>query len=330
MRRGFAFAGLIGIALASAPAAQAGSLKGEIGLGFTGGQVHGYRVSLGGEVGTPGESLDVLSLDLSKTTGGLTQTHAWGVKLVAGEITLNRSKASIVVNDPLGAGGVDGVFDFTFSGRPHLKSLKRLFRCGIKHNVIYGTLTGTIRIKVGDHFFKTITVRRMTGWAADTYTTGCLAPCPRPYDLVQGSGPFSPTKPNVVLTAQTQAGRQLASVAVSVFDPTAGTPFLEISHVLYAVAAKPLVSSNPSLTSANVSTPGGALSGSLGFKSSGALHNLSPAVCKSGHLQETTRSAKVTKGRITATFDSIGKFSLDTNLNASGGLPGLTSLSRVS
>jgi hypothetical protein len=327
MRRGYAFAGLIGLVLAAAPAAQAGSLKGEIGLGFTGGQVHGYRVSLGGEVGTPGKSLDVLSLALTKTTGGLTQTHAWTVKLVAGEITLNRSKASIVVNDPLGAGGADGEFKFSFSGRP---KLEREAPCGAMHNVVKGTLTGTIRIKVGDHFFKTITVRRMTGWAQDTYTRSCLAPCPHPYEFVTGSGPFSPTKPDVVLSAQTQAGRQLSYVAVSVFDPTAGTPFLEISHILYAVAAKPLVSSNPSLTSANVSTPGGALSGSLSFKSSGALHNLSPLVCKGGHAQETTRSAKVTKGRITATFDSIGKFSLDTNLNASGGLPGLTSLSRVS
>jgi hypothetical protein len=327
MRRGFAFAGLIGIALASAPAAQAGSLKGEIGLAFIGGRVHGYRVLLGGEVGTPAMARDGLSLELTKTTGTVTQTHLWGVKLVAGEITLNRSKALIVVNDPLGAGGADGEVDFSFSGRP---KLERVAPCGAMRNVVKGTLKGTIRIKVGDHFFRTITVTGMTGTAEDSYTTGCLAPCPRPYDLVQGSGPFSPTKPNVVLTAQTQAGKQLASVAVSVFDPTAGTPFVLISHVLYAVAAKPLVSSNPSLTSANVSTPGGALSGSLGFKSSGAPHNDSPLVCKGGHAQETTRSAKVTKGRITATFDSIGKFSVDTNLNASGGLPGLTSLSRVS
>jgi hypothetical protein len=329
MRRGYAFAGLIGLALAAAPAAQAGSLKGEIGLAFYGGQVHGYRATLGGEVGTPAMAQDGLTLSLRKTTGKVAQTHSWTVNLVAGEITLNRSKASIVVNDPLGAGGADGEFDFTFSGRP---KLVRVGPCGPMHNVVKGTLKGTIRINVGDHFFRTITVTRMTGTAEDTYTRGsCLAPCPRPHEfVVTGSGPFSPTKPDVILTAQTQAGKQLSSVAVSVFDPTAGTPFVEISHVLYAVAAKPLVSSNPSLTSANVSTPGGALSGSLSFKSSGARHNISPYVCKGGHAQETTRSAKVTKGRITATFDSIGKFLLDTNLNASGGLPGSTALGWVS
>ncbi len=303
-----------------AAVARAGSLKGVIGLNFTGGRVHGYRVSLGGAVGTPGASQDVLSLVLTKTTGGLAQSHSWGVKLAAGEININRSKASIVVDDPLGPGGADGELNFTFSGPPHLQSLKRLFGCNSKHNVIYGTLTGTIRIKVGDHFFKTITVTRMTGWAVDTYTTNvCLAPCPSPYYIVDGSGPFSLTKPVAYLEAGSPGGkRRPSTVAVSVFDPTVGTPFLEINHELGAEAPKSFVSSNPNLTRAQVKTPGGVLSGSLSLKSSGPLHKLAPSVCKGGHYPETFRYAKVTKGRITATFDSIGKFSLGTNLNSPG------------
>ena len=38
MRRGYAFAGLLGVALATAPAAQARPLKGPISLNFSGGR----------------------------------------------------------------------------------------------------------------------------------------------------------------------------------------------------------------------------------------------------------------------------------------------------
>ena len=316
-------------ALGPSAGQQTGSLRGAIGLAFAGGRVHGYKVSLGGEVGQQGTVPDTLDVVATKTTGGLTQSHDWAVKLVAGEITINRSKASVVVRDPLGPGGADGGIDFTFSGRPRTKSI---FGCRIKHNMVYGTLTGTIRIKVGDHFFKTITVTRMTGWAADTYTNYCLAPCPSPYYVVSGSGPYSPAKRNVVLTAETRLGRQPSSVAVSVFDPTAGTPFIQISHVLYAARAKPFVNSNVKLTGADVSGPGGALSGSLSFKSSGRPHTTGPAPCKGGHDHTIYRSAKLTTGRITATFDSIGKFSLGSNMNKRlpDGVPELPTISRVS
>jgi hypothetical protein len=295
-------------------------MKGVIGLNFSGGLVHGYRVSLGGEVGTPGTSLDTLSLTLTKTTRGLAQTHSWDVKLAAGEVNINRSKASIVVDDPLGPGGADGEFNFTFSGPPHLRSLKQLFGCNFKHNAIYGTLTGTIRIKVGDRFFKTITVTRLTGWAVDTYTTNvCLAACPSPYYIVDGSGPFSLTKPVAYLEAAGQGGKpKRYTVVVSVFDPTAGTPFIEINHEIGATAAKPFVRSNPNLTSAQVSTPGGVLSGSLSLKSSGGRRKYVAERCKGGHASATSRYATVTKGTITARFDSIGQFSLGTNMNSPG------------
>ena len=312
---------------------QAGSLNGVIGLIFTGGLVHGYRVSLGGEVGTPGTSLDTLSLALSKTTGGLTQSDSWDVKLAAGEININRSKASIVVDDPLGPSGADGEFNFTISAPPHQQTLKKLFGCSSKHNAIYGALTGTIRIKVGDQFFKTITVTRMTGWAVDTYTTNvCLAPCPSPYYSVEGSGPYSLTKPVAYLEAAGEGGKQERyTVTVSVFDPTVGTPFVQINHEIGGVAATSFVRSNPNLTSAQVSTPGGVLSGSLSLESSGGLRKFAGERCSGGDTQTTSRNATVTKGTITATFDSIGQISLGTSLNSPGpgGSPPETLISRV-
>ena len=60
------------------------------------------------------------------------------------------------------------------------------------------------------------------------------------------------------------------------------------------------------------STPGGALSGSLSFKASGGVQK-SALGCKGVHNYENFRdsSFKVTAGKITATFDSIGRVTLD-------------------
>jgi hypothetical protein len=310
---------------AQAGAPQPGSLSGVISLNASGGTINGYRESLGGELDASGTKPSVLSLALTKATGTLVQTHGWGVQLTASEFTTNPTKASITVNHPLGPGGADGEFNFTFSGPPQLKS----FACGATHNVVKGTLAGTIRIKVGDHFFKTITITRMTGTAQDTFgTESCLAPCPHPYSFVQGSGPYSRTKPSIYVQASTQApGRHVSNEDVSVFEPTAGTPFLQVTHVIEAVRTKSFLRTNANLTSATVSTPGGALSGGLSFKSSGAFRKPVLHPCRGGHDQVTDRLAKVTNGRITATFDSIGKVSVDTNLNSS---PGFTELSHVS
>jgi alpha-tubulin suppressor-like RCC1 family protein len=307
----------------SAPAPGFG-LRGAIDLALHGGTVHGYRASLGGQVGTPGTSSDLLTLALTKTIGGITQSHAWTVKLAAGEITIDRSKASIVVNDPLGTGTNGGQLHFTFTGRPRSKNVP----CGYNH-VAVGTLHGTIRISVGDHFFKTITLTRMTG-NASTYSKVCLAPCPRDY-FAQGSGRYSPSKPLIGLEAATRAGpRDPPRVDVSVFDPTAGTPFEQITHELEAVGN--FYSSSPNLTSATVSTPGGVLSGRLRLRDSGPRRTTGEVGCRGGHARVTSRSAMVTSGRITAMFDSIGKVSVGTNLNTPlpHGLPALTSLSHVS
>ena len=81
------------------------------------------------------------------------------------------------------------------------------------------------------------------------------------------------------------------------------------------------------LTNGKLGTPGGTLSGSLTFQASGAPVKLSGSKCKGGPSGETSRQAKVTAGTITATFDSIGKVVLDTNLNGGYEVPELTLVS---
>jgi hypothetical protein len=58
------------------------------------------------------------------------------------------------------------------------------------------------------------------------------------------------------------------------------------------------------------------ISGNLSLQSSG-VRTTSPEACKVGRDQLTTQQAHVTTGKITATFDSIGKVSVGTNLNNS-------------
>jgi hypothetical protein len=324
MWRSVLFAGLVGAALAAAPSAEALALKGPIQLNLAGGTVHGYHASLGGEVtsGAPSPTApDDLALVLTKTKRGLVQTYSWTVAPVASDVTVNPSKASITVRDPLGTGGADGAFNFTISGRPHVKTSS----CGTKYTSAAGTLTGTIRVNTGHRFFKTITVKHMTGTAADLYT--CLARCPRPYYFVNASGVYSPTKPFVGVEAATAGGKGYRpSVDVFVFDPTRGTPFTSISNELYATGD--FYSSSRNLTRVHVSTPGGALSGGLSLTGSGSAHTTSYGKCVGGIPRETNRSASVTSGRITAKFDSIGTVVLGANLNA--GLRSARTISRVS
>lgn len=302
-----------------------GSLKGTIALVLNGGSVHGYSASLAGNVGTPHGTEDLLTFSLRKTMGAVIEEHAWAVKLTAGEVRIRRSKATITVHDPLGVGGADGELNFTFIGT---RQRPTAFPCGATHNEVEGTLDGTIRIRVRDHFFKTVTVHHMTGTAIGTYDSHvCLAACPRPYYFVQVTGSYSPTRPSVDLEARTQPPKGENSVSVSVFDPVAGTPFIQISHVLDAVGPESHYSSTPSMSSGSVTTPGGALAGSLTLQASGGLKSEGSTGCKGGPQKLSGRSAKVVGGRIMANFDSIGRFSIATNLNE--GAPGLTELAHA-
>jgi hypothetical protein len=283
--------------------AKSGILNGPVTLNVTGPTVHGYKTSLSGSFGG-GDS--VLSFVVDKQPARVGETDSWVVKLAPGEVRINGSKDSITARVPLGSGGG---FDFTFSGRPQAVHLS----CGAKYNEVKGTLKGTLRINTGDNFFKTVSITRMTGWAAGTIPS-CPAPCGRP-EIASVGVRFGPgSADSDILGAQTQDGKQLPNVYVNVTEMPAGSPFDEITHVLFFQGPKPLLRENPNLTTAQVSTPGGALSGRLSFKASGALHKI-PSGCKGVHDDEIFRDSlvKVTTGKITATFDSIGKVTLDSN-----------------
>ncbi len=314
MRRGFASVGLIGLTLTAVPAAQAGPLHGTISISVLGGRVHGYGASLAAVVGTGGD--DGLTFGLGKMTGRVTQSHAWSVPLPSSDVTINRAKASIRVVDHLGPGGTDGELNFTFSGLPRRQNL---LPCSGKHNVVKGALNGTIRIRIGDSFFKTVTVKHMTGVASDTPSPPAhcpLPPCPPSSYSLDGTGASSPTVPSLRLDASSIAvrGDQLR-LLVGVSELTAGTPFSEILHKMSVAGTKSLLATNPNLTSATVSTPGGALSGGLSLVASGPL-TTSRYACKGGYVEAISRPVQVTTGLLTAAFDSIGTLSEDTNLNS--------------
>jgi hypothetical protein len=101
-------------------------------------------------------------------------------------------------------------------------------------------------------------------------------------------------------------------LAVVVNEPTAGTPFTVIDADVVLGGTKSLLSLGPNLTSAKLSTPGGVISGGLSVQASGVDTTFQEA-CKVGHDQITIQQAHVTKGKVTATFDSIGKVSIGTN-----------------
>jgi hypothetical protein len=295
-----------------ADAAAAAPLKGVVQLNALGPTVHGYRTHLNMNVGYPAGSFssDSVQITLVKDAGPIEQSHAWSLSLAPADVKLDRSKGTITVRHSLGA---RGAIDFSFTPRRR----RRMSTCPTKHNLVDGKLKGTITIKVGDRFFRTITIRRMTGTALDNATgAGCRAPCPRRHDFVQGTLPYNVSKSNVSFGAAARASRRdPPHVYVSVFDPTAGSPFGSVSHVLYAKGPKRFFSSNAALTRATVRTPGGALSGTLSFASTGKLRKVGSVGCKGGPSPVANRPAKVTAGTITARFDSIGTYRVNTNLN---------------
>jgi len=189
--------------------------------------------------------------------------------------------------------------------------------CGEKFHVAYGTITGTIQIKVHDRFFKTITITRMRAQAADSPVVGPCNPPPPPCEspgyVLNGSSPpqFSTHKTEVGITAAKPPSVS-APLSVDVTEPTAGTPFTDIGTFMGLGGTKTFVKLGPNLTSAKLSTPGGVISGGLSVQSYGISTTL-PEPCKVGHDQITTQPAHVTKGKVTATFDSIGEVSIGTN-----------------
>jgi hypothetical protein len=292
------------------PAGKKG-LKGTISLSFVGGLVKGYRVSMNGTVGSRG-GIDTIHVQLAKGKGDrLLQTHGWDVQLGPGDVTLDRAKASIAVNDPLGPGGDKGSIAFTISGRPKLAH----FACHEEARRITGTLHGTIQIVVGDEFFHTITVTHMRGTATGTQSAARGCPptrCVSQSWLGAEGGPYGGRNVLVDATTTSPGGRRRDSLTLGLFEPTTGTPFTQVSHILTTYGRKRLFSTTRTLAGAKVKAPGGVMTGALRLKAAGRLTRRAFSHCKHGIL---SRPVRVDGGAITAKFDSIGTTVFDTNLN---------------
>jgi len=276
--------------------------------------VKGYRVSLDGIVGAGHSATDYVAVQLSKRTGnGRLQTHRWSVDLNRADETLNRNKASIVVNHPLGPGGARGVLAFTIRGKPK----RATFACHQRANQVKGLLKGTLRINVGDKYFKTITVKKLRGTATGTQTAphGCRRP-PCPAQSWLTADVLARTAPGLGLDASTRRvnGRRLSGLTLGVFEPTTDTPFDSISHILVlADSPRRLFSTTPTLSGATVKAPGGAMSGKLRLEPTARLKRRPFSNCRHGIL---SRPARVASGALTAIYDSIGTRVFDTNLNS--------------
>jgi hypothetical protein len=292
---------------------------GSLCAGQIGSRARDYVPDFNAGVGSP-SGRDAAVLDLIKKPGNVNvlQAHEWGVRLLPREVRINRSKVLIEVKHPIGHRGADGEIDFTFSGGPvHTRSTRA--PCGAKFHVADGTITGTIQLRVHDRFFKTITITRMRAQAADSPVGGPCnppPPCSSSYTSLAGTAPSVAHKPEVGITAANPRSSGLSPLAVVVTEPHIGTPFTVIAAEMVLRGTKTFLSLGPNLTSAKLSTPGGVISGGLSVISSG-VRTTFPEACKVGHDQITVQPVHVTKGKITATFDSIGKVSVGTNLNNS-------------
>lgn len=296
------------------PGQQAGALNGAVYLSATGGKVRGYREGVTATLGTP--NLGDVTFSLGKHhVNRIVQNNVWGANILPGQFALNRSRISLEVIVPLGAGGQ---FDFTFTGRPHHVSLG----CGETENVAHGTLQGLIRIRTGDRFFKTVIVRRMSATVNDTPTpeTSCPPPCVQPYYTLDASGPFRAGSPTVDMTAITYPSRRQvpSTEELAVHDSTAGTGFSLIEHTITALRHRAFFKPDSSLAAANLSTPGGVLTGGLSVHASTRALRLPPNTCGGHRYQHFNRTARITGGQITARFDSIGTYVFGRNLRDAG------------
>jgi hypothetical protein len=283
--------------------------------GQIGSKARDYSPSFGATVGSHNPDADGSEVILlKKKMGNYSQSHEWGVKFLPSEVRIiNRSKVLIEVKHPIGHHGADGEIDVTFTGgRVHSVRLS----CGDKFDRSSGTITGTIQIKVHDRFFKTITITRMRALASDApqYTCPPSPSCSQPGYFLGGSSPpqFSTHKTEVNITAATPPSSGLSPLAVVVNEPTAGTPFTNINTMMVLGGTRTFLKLGPNLTSAKLSTPGGVISGGLSVQSYG-MSTAFPEPCKVGHDQITIQPVAVTNGKVTATFDSIGKVSIGTN-----------------
>jgi hypothetical protein len=307
----------IGIALLAAlavpPHAMARSLKGQVSFDGFGAKVHGYQVAVFGTVGTASAGSDTLTIELSKTSGRVTQRHSWDLNLAAGTVKLNRSRPSIVVNQSLGASG--GV-NFRIGG-----TLRRGSReCRTHPSLLTGRLRGIIRIRVGDRFFKTITIRRMRVFGQDL-PRGFLdcggngRSCFSTSRTLFGSSPGDTAirRLDVDVSTEVVNHKRQTFESFSVDDPSAGTAFSSIRHTLSATVRRSLFTANPALTAATVRAPGGRIRGSMSFAASGEPGTGSDT-CRNRTRPLVFQPVQLTAGGVTARFDSIGAIPFGANM----------------
>ena len=303
--------GLAVDALAPSPGQQAGALHGAVSLIAIGGKIHGYVESVSAAFETR-DGQGVVSFGLNKQGLPITQTNGWGVSLTHDEYSVDRSKVRIEVIVPL---GTYGQIDFTFTGKPHRRSLG----CGETQNLARGTLQGVIRIRTGERIFKTVTIRRMSATVMDTPTGGCPPPCPQgAHYSLDASRPFRARAPGLSVYSSTPgAGASGPSgEVVGVDDPTTGTPFVLIEHTIIVTRRRPFFRADPRLAGATLTTPGGIITGALSVRASGAEVSVAGNMCKGHRYHGFGRGERVRSGQITAIFDSIGKYVFGRNLTA--------------
>jgi virginiamycin B lyase len=314
-------AGATGLAVdAGAPSpggAPRGTLRGAVTLNATGGRIHGYTESVNATFGSLSSGQGGLELGLVKVKGvpprTSTEFDTWGITLNPTEYALNRSRVYIDVVADLGP---DGQVNFTFTGRPHPVKLS----CGQTANMATGILHGTIRIRTGERFFKTVIIRRVRATVLDTprpTTPACHRSCEVPFAGLSAFSPFgsgthlgltavSPMRPN---------RRRLAGLVVNVDESISGTAFSVIEHSIAVEGPRAFFRPSPNLGSAILTTPGRILTGRLSIRGKGALGHSPGTACGSHPRGETYgRGARITGGRVVATFDSIGKWMFGPNL----------------
>jgi hypothetical protein len=194
--------------------------------------------------------------------------------------------------------------------------------CGATEDAATGTLRGLIRIRTGERFFKTVTIRRMKATVQDTATrqTRCHhETCPQPESTLAAGYPFG-SGSHLELTAITPIGRGpgLASEVVSVIEPTFGSAFDLIEHQITVVRRRAFLRPSRNLGRASLTTPGSILTGDLSIRASGALRRGPGWTCHGHRYKSFNRSARIVNGRVVAAFDSIGKWVFGRNLTVVG------------
>ena len=238
----------------------------------------------------------------------LYQSHAWTVALGRRDVTLDRNKASIVVNRPLEPDASGGLLAFTIRGRPK----RATFACHRRANRVTGTLKGTIRINVGDEYLKDDhrheDARHRDGHAdRSTWLPPAAVPCSR-----------MAHRPDA-RTVRRTPGRHREHVARQGRPPSLQPhsrrvrahdrhPIRTASPTPSSVTtAKRLFSATPTLSRAlTVRAPGGAMSGTLRLKPTAKLKRRRFLNCLARGSSARLPESRVARSRRSTTRSAHG------------------------